>query len=96
MQYGPDPSSIYPNENIKSICYIKNLITRPNIIVGDYTYYDDINGAERFEEHVTHRYQPSAAAVIINGVLHRFHQDERWHQEDSDDGRSVPLFPGDH
>lgn len=41
MQYGPDPSSIYPNENIKSICYIRNLITRPNIIVGDYTYYDD-------------------------------------------------------
>ena len=37
MQYGPDPSSIYPNENIKSICYINNLITRPNIIVGEYT-----------------------------------------------------------
>ena len=44
MQYGPDPNSIYPNEKIKSVCYIKNVITRPNIIVGDYTYYDDING----------------------------------------------------
>jgi virginiamycin A acetyltransferase len=65
MQYGPDPSSIYPNENIKSICYIKNLITRPNIIVGDYTYYDDVNGAERFEEHVTHHYEFIGDKLII-------------------------------
>lgn len=34
MQYGPDPNAIYPNEEIKNICYIKNVITRPNIIVG--------------------------------------------------------------
>lgn len=54
MQYGPDPNAVYPNEAIKSVCFIKNIITRDNIIVGDYTYYDDINGAEKFEEHVTH------------------------------------------
>ena len=35
--YGPDPSAVYPNPLLKSICYIKNVITRPNIIVGDYT-----------------------------------------------------------
>ena len=35
---GPDPSKIYPNENLKQIVYVKNVITRPNIIVGDYTY----------------------------------------------------------
>lgn len=45
---GPDPNSIYPNENIRQVVYIKNVITRPNIEVGDYTYYDDVNGAERF------------------------------------------------
>jgi virginiamycin A acetyltransferase len=56
MQYGPDPNAIYPNEAIKSVCYIKNVVTRPNIIIGDYTYYDDIDGGERFEEHVTHHY----------------------------------------
>lgn len=54
---GPNPNSIYPNENIKQVVYIKNIITRPNIIVGDYTYYDDIDGAEKFEEHVTHHYE---------------------------------------
>lgn len=56
---------IYPNDAIKSVCYIKNVITRPNIIVGDYTYYDDINGAERFEEHVTHHYEFLDDKLII-------------------------------
>ena len=31
---GPDPNSIYPNEQIKQVVYIKNVITRPNILVG--------------------------------------------------------------
>lgn len=65
MQYGPDPNAVYPNENIKSLCYIKNVITRPTIIVGDYTYYDDPNGAERFEEHVTHHYDFIGDRLII-------------------------------
>ena len=65
MQYGPDPNAIYPNEKIKSVCYIKNIITRPNIIVGDYTYYDDNNGAGRFEEHVTHHYEFLGDKLII-------------------------------
>ena len=42
---GPDPNKIHPNENIQQIVYIKNVITRPNIIVGEYSYYDDVNGA---------------------------------------------------
>jgi len=65
MQYGPNPNAIYPNEHIKSICYIKNVITRQNIIVGEYTYYDDVNGAERFEEHVTHHYEFLGDKLII-------------------------------
>ena len=44
---GPDPNSIYPNENIRQVVYIKNVISRPNILVGDYTYYDDIDGTAR-------------------------------------------------
>ena len=62
---GPDPNKIYPNENLKQIVYIKNVITRPNIIIGDYTYYDDINGAEKFEEHVTHHYEFLGDKLII-------------------------------
>ncbi|MEK5173919.1 Vat family streptogramin A O-acetyltransferase [Heyndrickxia sp. FSL W8-0496] len=85
MQYGPDPNAIYPNKAIKSICFIKNVITRPNIIVSDYTYYDDMNGAEKFEEHVTHHYEfigdklfigkfcaiAKGIEFIMNGANHR-------------------------
>lgn len=46
---GPNPNAVYPNEAIKQVVYIKNVITRPNIIVGEYTYYDDINGAENLK-----------------------------------------------
>lgn len=65
MEYGPNPKAIYPNEAIKSVYFIKNVITRPNIIVGDYTYYDDINGAEKFEERVTHHYEFLGDKLII-------------------------------
>ncbi len=65
MQYGPNPNAIYPNKAIKSVCFIKNTITRPNIIVGEYSYYDDLNGAEKFEEHVTHHYEFIGDKLII-------------------------------
>ncbi len=54
MKVGPDPDSVYPNPAIPSVCFVKNTITRPNILVGDYTYYSDPEGAQRFEERVTH------------------------------------------
>lgn len=64
-KFGPNPGAIYPNENIKSICYIKNVIKNPNIKVGEYTYYSDINGPENFETHVTHHYDFIGDKLII-------------------------------
>ena len=32
---GPNPDHIYPNEKVKQVVYIKNVITRPNIIAGN-------------------------------------------------------------
>ena len=65
MRCGPDRDKVFPNENIRSLCFIKNVITRPNIIVGDYTYYDDDGGAEDFEKHVTHHYEFIGDKLII-------------------------------
>lgn len=65
MPFGPDPDAIHPNPAIPSVCFIKNVITRPNIIVGDYTYYDDPHGSERFEERVTHHYEFLGDRLII-------------------------------
>ena len=45
---GPDPNRAFPNSNIPSLCFIKNVIKNPNIFVGDYTYYDDPDGADKF------------------------------------------------
>lgn len=65
MPYGPDPNAVFPNPAAPSVCFIKNTVTRPNIIVGDYTYYDDPAGADRFEEHVTHHYEFLGDRLII-------------------------------
>lgn len=45
----PDPNVIFPNE-YKTSCYIKNVVTAPNIFIGDYTYYDDTHAPEDFEK----------------------------------------------
>lgn len=62
---GPNPNEIFPNPKIPSLCFIKNVIKNPNIIVGEYTYYDDINRAENFESHVTHHYDFIGDKLII-------------------------------
>ncbi|HHY25245.1 MAG TPA: CatB-related O-acetyltransferase [Desulfitobacterium dehalogenans] len=43
-----DPNEIFPNE-YKTSCFLKNVITAPNILVGDYTYYDDAVDPTGFE-----------------------------------------------
>ena len=50
----PKPANVYPNPMLKHICYIKNVVTNPRILIGDYTYYEDPAGPEDFERHVTH------------------------------------------
>ena len=61
----PDPNALFPNPKIPSLCYIKNAVKSPNIIIGDYTYYDDPEGADQFEKHVTHFYPFIGDKLII-------------------------------
>ncbi|QDZ01193.1 CatB-related O-acetyltransferase [Nitratireductor mangrovi] len=49
--HAPDPDNTHPLPFHPRTAFLKNLITRPTIEVGDYTYYDDPLGPERFEEH---------------------------------------------
>ena len=42
----PNPNEAFPNPKIPSLCFIKNVVKNPRIIIGDYTYYDDVNGAD--------------------------------------------------
>lgn len=64
-QYGPDPDAVYPNPAIPSLCFVKNVVTRPTISVGAYTYYDDPQDAADFERHVTHHYAFLGDRLII-------------------------------
>ena len=45
----PNPDTVFPNEYGTS-CFLKNVITAPNIFVGDYTYYDDSATPADFEK----------------------------------------------
>lgn len=82
---GPNPNDKFPNSNMPGLCYIKNAVKNPNIIVGDYSYYYDENGADDFEKHVTHFYDfigdkliigkfcsiASGIEFVMNGANHR-------------------------
>lgn len=49
---GPNPNTIYPLEGYDKLIFLKPFVKAPNIIVGDYTYFDDRkNGPENFEEY---------------------------------------------
>ena len=45
----PDPNAVFPN-TYGTTCFLKNVIKAPNILVGDYTYYDDPVDPTGFEQ----------------------------------------------
>ena len=61
----PNPNEVFPNPNLPRLCFIKNVVKNPRIIIGDYTYYDDVDGADQFEKHVTHFYDFIGDKLII-------------------------------
>ncbi len=48
----PDKNQIFPLKGYERLCFLKNIVKNPNIIVGDYTYYDDFENVENFEKNV--------------------------------------------
>jgi virginiamycin A acetyltransferase len=47
------------------ICFLKNIITRPNIEVGNFTYYDDPSGVENFENNVLYHFPFIGDRLVI-------------------------------
>ena len=45
----PDPNAVFPNA-YGTTCFLKKCHQAPNILVGDYTYYDDPVDPTRFEQ----------------------------------------------
>ena len=77
----PDPNVIFPVPDINTVTYVKPTIKNKNIIVGDFTYFSDVD----FEKHVTHFYAfygdklimgkfcqiASGVEFIMNGANHQ-------------------------
>lgn len=77
----PSTDTIFPIKNCKTLILVKPTITNPNIIVGDFTYFSDVD----FESHVLHHYEfigdkliigkfcqiASGVTFIMNGANHQ-------------------------
>ncbi|KAI9133012.1 Vat family streptogramin A O-acetyltransferase [Acaryochloris sp. CCMEE 5410] len=64
MEY-PDPTVVHPMAGFPQICFIKNTVTNPNIVIGDYTYYDDPVDSENFERNVLYHFPFVGDKLII-------------------------------
>lgn len=64
---GPDPNSIYPLANYKSLVFLKNIIKASNILVGDYTYFDNRGSDPLYfeENNVLYNYDFTKVKLII-------------------------------
>ncbi len=65
MMTGPNKNTAFPLENYNRLCFLKNIIKNPNIIVGDYTYYDDFDNVENFEKNVKYHFDFIDDKLII-------------------------------
>ena len=63
--YGANPNDKHPLPEFPQICFIKNTVTNPKIVIGDYTYYDDPEDSENFERNVLYHYSFSKDKLII-------------------------------
>lgn len=61
----PDKNQKFPLPNYNRLCFLKNIITNPNIIVGDYTYYDDFEDVYNFEKNVKYHFDFTGDKLII-------------------------------
>ena len=80
----PDKHTQFPLAHYDRLCFLKNVVKNPNIIVGDYTYYDDFETVENFEKNVKYLFDftgdklrigkfcmiASDVTFIMNGASH--------------------------
>ena len=62
---GPSPDDPHPLAGFPQVCFIKNTVKNPAIIVGDYTYYDDPENAEDFERNVLYLFDFIGDRLVI-------------------------------
>jgi virginiamycin A acetyltransferase len=63
--HGPSPDNPQPMAGFPQVCYLKNIVTNPNIVVGDYTYYDDPDDTANFERNVLYHFPFIGDKLVI-------------------------------
>ena len=61
----PNKNTPFPLVNYDRLCFLKNIIKNPNIIVGVYTYYDDFEDVTNFEKNVKYHFDFTGDKLII-------------------------------
>lgn len=65
MKHHPQPDMLYPIQGVTRTVFLKNIIKNPQIIVGDYTYYDDPEDIYNFEKNVKYLFEFMDDKLII-------------------------------
>ncbi|WP_297100001.1 CatB-related O-acetyltransferase [uncultured Draconibacterium sp.] len=96
----PDKNKTFPLPHYDRLCFLKNIIKNPNIIVGDYTYYDDFEDVNNFEKNVKYHFDFVGDKLIIgkfcmiaSGV--KFIMNGGNHLSDSISAYPFSVFGGD-
>jgi virginiamycin A acetyltransferase len=63
--HGPSSYEKHPLSGFPQVCYIRNTVTNPNIVIGEYTYYDDPEDAENFERNVLYHFPFIGDKLVI-------------------------------
>lgn len=61
----PDPDKLYPIDGVTRTAFLKNVVSHPQIIVGDFTYYDDPDDVYNFEKNVLYLFEFMRDKLII-------------------------------
>ncbi|MEM6251790.1 MAG: Vat family streptogramin A O-acetyltransferase [Cyanobacteria bacterium P01_D01_bin.156] len=105
--YGANPLNKHPMEGFSQICFIKNTVSNPNIVIGDYTYYDDPEDSENFERNVLYHFPfvgdrliigkfcaiARGVKFIMNGANHRLNGFSTYPFEIFGNGWELPNAP---
>jgi len=61
----PDKNQVFPLPGYERLCFLKNIVKNPNILVGDYTYYDDHEDVGNFERNVRYHFDFTGDRLVI-------------------------------
>ena len=64
---GPDPNAKFPIPDYPQVCFLRGIVTRPNIVVGEYSYCHSFGDPTRFEDERVLYHFPELGDKLIIG-----------------------------